>query len=353
MTDEPKEQVKQFGVGDTIPHNMLLNDAQNKPYPLLQHFGKTTLIFYFLNKEEAKCQEMLKSIQQYMPEFEKNQISIVGMSPESSAKLTEIQTEYKLTCPLLSDDTIIAGRDLGIASWKTVSDQDTISAHRALIWVDASLRVRAWVLSPQSVDTELKNLLIRLPELQKMHSHAPVLGLPGVFEPHLCQDILQLFRQATSEGKQALSAETQKACQDAVDRRIGSRIVPYLYSAFRYQPKFREPPRLWKHNTLPLNQIFRTDMDPSAMYREYALMVPLNYGVTQELTFLEYGAANISLQPGDALVFSCHLWQRLTQAPDDLLWYVTFFYTQEQPTSTGTDHAPASGSGNAPSDDIF
>jgi hypothetical protein len=95
--------------------------------------------------------------------------------------------------------------------------------------------------------------------------------------------------------------------------------------------------------------------DPSAVYREYALMVPLNHAVTHELTFLEYDSAPVSLQPGDAVVFSCHLWQKLVPVTNDLLWYVTFFYTQEQPIAAGSNTTPVSGAGDTPilSDDIF
>lgn len=361
MTDEktPAEQkvaqqpiVKFFGKGDIFPYVVELPSSQGVPFKAVDHFGKPFVFFYFIKAGDEKCDQMIQFFKKMFEQFQAMNVMVYGVCSESIEVAKAVVERYELPFPVLADPGLMASRDLGLAFWTNEQGEDVVHPERAIVVVDGTLTVQEVLYADEAV-LAMVHLMTDVLSGFNIAGQAPVLRIPMVFEPMLCRNLVEWIQREKKNPdptKPAIDLEIQKILQLAMDAHIGTRVVPRLRNAFRYQPRFREPPRLWNHQDLPLNQLIRTNQEAS--YREFALMIALNPESVEggEIEFMEYHGAKYALQTGEAIVFSTQLMQQfLPVTKGDRYWYATFFYTEPQ-NNLGDDKAPNLSN---PSDNLF
>ena len=164
--------------------------------------------------------------------------------------------------------------------------------------------------------------------------HAPVLQVPGIFEPELCQRLMEYWRQgdkrtnevtrgtpgradyaARSDGlikrrTDVLIPEDNNPTNLAVRDRLLARVVPEVFKAFQYRVRSYEIARVGCYDAGDGGYFrpHRDDAGDPARPRRFALSVNLNDAFDGGgLCFPEYGRRFYRPAAGGGVVFSCNL----------------------------------------------
>lgn len=179
--------------------------------------------------------------------------------------------------------------------------------------------------------------------------HAPVLLVPGVFEPEDCRRLIDLHESGASAltgvtrgDHRARTTEvdvTSKIRRDhfvadpSVDARIkarlSKRVLPELTKAFDFKAKSGERFKLTCYDSREggFFECHRDNVDPTGG-RRFAMSLNLNDGFEGgRLRFPEYGPDLYCPEAGAALVFSCHLAHEVTPVTKGRRYaLLTFFH---------------------------
>lgn len=225
----------------------------------------------------------------------------------------------------------------GAAPRQPPREDATEPLRRFWMVVDPGLRVFAVI--PFTADgahlRRLEHQLEALPPLDAVERPAPVLHLPRVFEPGLCERLVQAYEARGGEesgfmiqrgGRTLLASDpAHKRRRDALldDRaliaaarqRILHRIVPEIARASHFHATRMERYLVACYSAEEQGH-FRAHRDnttPGTAHRRFAVSINLNAGFDGgEIGFPEYGARTWRPGPGDAVVFSCSLLHRVT-----------------------------------------
>jgi peroxiredoxin/predicted 2-oxoglutarate/Fe(II)-dependent dioxygenase YbiX len=214
--------------------------------------------------------------------------------------------------------------------------------HRPLTYVlDAALRVVA-VFEPDDTGdhvTALFDLLERLPPAMpafRAPEHAPVLVLPRIFEPALCEALCRHYDANGGEDSgfmRDVNGVTTKIIEHGHKRRrdctigdealrracmvrIHDRLVPEIRKAFQFQATRMERYIVACYDAAEAGH-FRPHRDNTTRgtaHRRFAVSLFLNTGEYDGglLRFPEFGSAVYSAPRGGAVVFSCSLLHEAT-----------------------------------------
>jgi predicted 2-oxoglutarate/Fe(II)-dependent dioxygenase YbiX len=160
---------------------------------------------------------------------------------------------------------------------------------------------------------------------------APVLYLPGVFEPTLCHRLIEAYETAggqesgfmrEKDGKTVLVIDHRhkrrsdwtiedEALRDAVRQRIKRRIVPEIQKAFQFAVTRMERyiVACYDSGVGGYFQPHRDNTTKGTAHRRFAVTINLNSDAYQggELMFPEFGRTVYKPPVGGAVVFSCSL----------------------------------------------
>lgn len=210
------------------------------------------------------------------------------------------------------------------------------------LWVvlDPMLRVAAVIpMRPDGSDqAELIQRLLALPPVGTfggIEVMAPVLHLPDVFEPVLCQRLISAYHavggessgfMAERDGKTVMLTDpnhkrrrdvllTDQALIEATQERIGRRIVPEIQRVHQFAVTRMERYLVALYNEEDVGH-FRAHRDNTTKgtaHRRFAVSINLSADFDGgEITFPEYGPRTYKPQPGAAVVFSCSLLHAVT-----------------------------------------
>ncbi len=180
----------------------------------------------------------------------------------------------------------------------------------------------------------LREALEALPESEPAspvsHGGAPVLIVPDVLEPKLCETMIAFWRQgrktrdkvASSQAGAAALAGTgikrrtdvvldDRALYGAFRQRLERRVLPELMRAFRFQPASFEAPRLGCYAAADRGAFgaHRDNRTRFTQHRRFAMSLNLNTGAYEggTLRFPEFGEQRYEPMAGGAAIFSCDL----------------------------------------------
>lgn len=210
------------------------------------------------------------------------------------------------------------------------------------IWVvvDPMLRIAAVIpMRPDGSDRdELIRLLQALPPVGTyggVQVMAPVLHLPGVFEPDLCERLIAAYRadggelsgfMSERDGKTVLLTDpNHKRRRDvlledpdlirAAQERIHRRIVPEIQRVHQFAATRMERHLVALYNAEDAGH-FRAHRDNTTKgtaHRRFAVSINLSSDFDGgEIVFPEYGPRSYKPEPGAAVVFSCSLLHAVT-----------------------------------------
>jgi predicted 2-oxoglutarate/Fe(II)-dependent dioxygenase YbiX len=202
--------------------------------------------------------------------------------------------------------------------------------------IGLGMRVLAVVRQPDPVQhaAALYDILKRLPQIGPHRPgapQAPVLLLPGVFEPALCRRLIEGYEAGGGEesgfmrekdGKTVLALDhnhkrrsdwtiTDEALKNAARQRIQRRVVPEIEKAFQFKITRMERyiVACYDSSVGGYFQAHRDNTTKGTAHRRFAVTVNLNSDEYEggALTFPEYGRTTFKPPAGGAAVFSCSL----------------------------------------------
>ncbi|HVQ93725.1 MAG TPA: thioredoxin-dependent thiol peroxidase [Mycobacteriales bacterium] len=97
MPDTPR-----LAPGDKAP-DFTLPDADGKPVSLASYRGRTVVVYFYPAASTPGCTKQACDFRDNLAELNGAGIDVIGISPDTPAKLTKFRDAEQLTFPLLSD----------------------------------------------------------------------------------------------------------------------------------------------------------------------------------------------------------------------------------------------------------
>lgn len=211
-----------------------------------------------------------------------------------------------------------------------------------VVVLDPALRVlRTIEMESQSASTLAASAIDAVSELTRVEpqvllAQAPVLLVPRVLEPELCEQLAEVWRTC---GNEETGVETSEhgartgAIRSEMKRRrdhtitdeslikmlvgvVGRRVLPEVHRAFSYPADRFEGFKIVRYDaaTGGFFRAHRDNLSPATAHRRFALSLNLNESYQGgELSFPEYGPLRYRPAAGEALVFSCSLLHEVTE----------------------------------------
>lgn len=253
-------------------------------------------------------------------------------------------------------------------------DLDTASAGSACLEVDGELHaaivanqsrgvllldraLRTWARIDEGAVEEIAQRVAGLlsgesaPSRQGLIGSAPVLVLPRVLEPALCEEVLAYFWQSGGgepsgvirydRGQPTFQLDpdvkmrrelviASPELEARVHDRIGRRAVPEIERAFAFRVSRREHFKIIAYAAgAGYFRAHRDNDTRDVAHRRFALTLNLNTGEYRGggLRFPEFGDHLYEPGPGGALVFSCSLLHEVTDITDGTRVAMTSFFS--------------------------
>lgn len=225
--------------------------------------------------------------------------------------------------------------------------------------LDERLRVIttiSFAAQPDQHIVQLLSILSKLPSLPEGQAQvqAPVLVVPNIFEPSLCQALIQYYDQRGGQesgfmreinGKTVyVSDENFKKRRDqeiedqdlrnAAMFRIHDRLIPEILKAYQFHATRieRHIVACYDSQTGGFFKAHRDNTTRGTAHRKFAVSLNLNTGEYEggSLLFPEFGYKTYSAPPGGAVVFSCSLLHEATPVTQGRRYaYLPFLYDDE------------------------
>ncbi len=205
------------------------------------------------------------------------------------------------------------------------------------LWVVLDPQMRVLLTAPLSGTDAVLDFVAALPPVDAhagIAMNAPVLVVPRVFEPALCQRLIELFEQGeqsdsgfmvTANGKSVMRSDhsfkrrTDVTIEDAaacaaIQARIHKRLLPEIARAFQFNATRMERYLVacYEASTGGFFSAHRDNTTASTAHRRFAVTINLNAEdyAGGDLCFPEFGSRLYRAPTGGAVVFSCSLLHR-------------------------------------------
>lgn len=122
-------------VGDFAPHFTLL-DQQNRQISLTDFKGKKVLVYFYPKALTPGCTTQACGLRDAKAELEKHNVIILGISPDSSAKLANFTEKKSLNFILLSDEDHQVAEQFGVWGEKKFMGRTYDGIHRITFLID-------------------------------------------------------------------------------------------------------------------------------------------------------------------------------------------------------------------------
>ncbi len=329
-----------LGAGDPAPW-FTARGCSNPEYRFDTAAGRYMVLCFFASANSAGGQEALAVARENRMLFDDAHISFFGVSIDpGDEKFERVKTELPGIRWFWDTDLAVSKLYGSIARNFTMATDGKISARRVWYVLDPTMRIMKAISMDNNPNhgAELTAFLKSLPSVEKFSGitlQAPVIYLPNVFEPELCQRLIDIY-------------ETQGGQESGFMRDVGGKtvgIVDYglkrrsdvvltdetLLGDLRARMKKRLVPEIEKVHFFHASRIerfivacydganggfFRPHRDHTTKgtaHRRFAVTINLNNDFEGgELNFPEYGPRTFKPPPGGAVVFSCALLHAVT-----------------------------------------
>jgi predicted 2-oxoglutarate/Fe(II)-dependent dioxygenase YbiX len=319
--------------------------------------GRYIVLCFVMSARDAVGKAAIDFITEHKGLFDDEKLSIfpVSMDPEdeSTGRIQQILPGVR---PFWDFDGLV-GRLYGALPGDVKPDSPT-AARRFWIVLDPTLRVRNLVpMSEDGADrAAMRTILENLPATDHyagLKLQAPVLYLPNVFEPELCQHLIGLYEKHGGEesgfmrevnGKTTLitdhnhkrrkdyNIEDQQLIQ-TLQGRIRRRVVPEIAKVhqFRVTRMERYLVGCYAAEDQAHFNAHRDNTTKGTAHRRFAVSINLNSEFEGgEVSFPEYGKQSFKPAPGGAVVFSCSLLHAVSMVTKGRRYaFLPFLYDDE------------------------
>ena len=323
-------------VGDFLPDFQLRNQRNAVTVLSRKSLGKPVLVLFLPDHQKPACQQMLRSFARHHDAL-RDLAHIFVVSNESVEANHKVAIRDGLPFDfLLSDPGARVSLMYGVAH-NQAGAQDAFG-HGAFTTVVADanrrvLRIDRGITEPAHAETLLAFLRDRpVSQAREVGPMAPVLYVPGVLDPALCQTLMTVYEtqgnsptgvqrdRSDGSGAQAMNPDAKVRRDHTVSDPdlnrtikdlIARRVLPEIEKAFAYRVTHLEVFKIACYEAEAGGHFrpHRDNVSVSSAHRRFAMTLNLNTGSYEggQLRFLEYGPDLYSPAAGDAVVFSCSL----------------------------------------------
>lgn len=292
--------------------------------------GRYTVLCFFGTAADDLGRRMLQVVDDHRKLFDDDRMAFYGVTidPEDEREPRVRETLPGVRFLWDSDGTV--SRLYGAVPID--AQPGPVSFRRFWMVLDPAQRVRA--VFPGDSDGENLAQLVRylrsLPPINAyagLQVHAPVLALPGVFEPELCRRLVELHDKSAGAEPNALAEAGAAIAGLPSRRRIDVRVGdPELRTLLQQKVNRRVVPEVLKLFQFDITRMERYVIScydsrsgghysahrdngvQSTAHRRFALSINLNEEFDGgQVVFPEYGGKSFKLPTGGALVYSCSL----------------------------------------------
>ena len=301
--------------------------------------GKPLVIFFYLQDGAAGCTAQVCAFRDLENDFRKLGVQVLGVGIEPIESHEKFASENALPFPLLSANGSDVLARYGVLETLALTNQSGIAARRITYLIDPSFRIFKTYLDVSSAShaaevlEDASRMLLR-EEPRMIVQHAPVLLIPNVLPPEVCQRCIELWATENEdsgfmreiEGKTVGVTDynhkirrdhfVQKGPdEEMIMRYISSRVVGRIRMAFNYSVTRKEDFRVACYDA-SRGGYFRPHRDNttgSTAHRRFAMSLLLNDDYEAgHLRFPEYGPHLYRPDAGGAVIFSCSLLHEAT-----------------------------------------
>lgn len=333
-TSNPVHRFAELRRGDPAPwfHQ---RSPVNPRYAIDTAAGRYLVLCFFGSSTTPRAQAALRTVAEATTLFDDEHAAFFGITidpaDEAPGRLVERYPGYRY----FWDADLAISRLYGACPVDARSNASGVPYRRQWIILDPAMRVvsRLPMREDGADDAELLRLLESLPSPSShagIELPAPILLLPHVLEPELCEQLISLYRASQPEDS-GFMREQDGLTVAAIDhahkqrrdvgiddetligvlkQRVIRRVVPEIRKAYQF-----DVTRMERYIVAAYSQRhgghFRPHRDNTTRgtaHRRFALSVNLNEDYDgAELGFPEFGGRTYRIGTGGAVVFSCSL----------------------------------------------
>jgi predicted 2-oxoglutarate/Fe(II)-dependent dioxygenase YbiX len=260
------------------------------------------------------------------------------------------ETPPELPFPIFKDEKLAVS-----TAYRLAGEGGTV-----LLVLDPNLRVIKTLILDDTLDikTEINQALsdaVPQPDPLEIQTQAPVLLIPNVLEPQICEFLIQVWENQGNE-ETGVEQTHGSSREDAIDHQnksrrdhivadeklmqmltttIGRRVMPEVQRAFAYRATRFEGFKIACYDAASRGffHAHRDNLSPSTAHRRFALTLNLNEGYEGgHLRFPEFGPNLYRPEPGGAVVFSCSHLHEVTAVTDARRFTLLSFLFGEEGT---------------------
>lgn len=293
--------------------------------------GRYILLGFFGSASDATARKQLETLEARSEVFDDRNVCFFGVSADPTDKSENRLVEAVPGRRHFWDFDRTISQAYGASA---VSGQDN-TYRRFWVLIDPTLRVmKTWPMVPDAVNLPaILDMIGALPAPGRFAGPevmAPVLYLPNVLEPDLCQELVRAYETGAPEDSGFMREENgltrvvldhgfkrrsdfiieDTAITNTLQKRVHRRIRPEVLKAFQFDVTRMEL-YIVACYTAEDGGHFRPHRDNTTKgtaHRKFAVSINLNDDFDGgELTFPEYGPRSFKPPIGGAVVFSCSL----------------------------------------------
>ncbi|HVT89431.1 MAG TPA: redoxin domain-containing protein [Tepidisphaeraceae bacterium] len=350
-------------VGDML-RDIELPTTSGEEFKLARYSGKSFVLLFCPFETESTCHAVYAAFRDGYAELQSKPIAVLAVTIGPVERLKAFAEQDKIPFPVLCDAKLASSALYGALrppadpSQTDVNASSLQAACRAFLVGPDSRIVRVFdAIEPSQIVGQVLNeyeLRIAREAPRQIINHAPVLLIPNVLPPKLCQRLIQIWDEKGNEdsgfmkqvdGKTVGAYDySHKIRRDHfmaneeelayVKRFVGNRVGPIIRMAFNYEVTRYEDFRIACYDSAR-GGYFRPHRDNTTdgtAHRRFAMSLLLNddYG-GGTLRFPEYGLHEYRPDAGSAVVFSCSLLHEATDVTAGRRFVLlSFFYGEKE-----------------------
>lgn len=319
--------------GDPAP-SIRQRTFSNPSYDLSAAAGRYIVICLFGSASDDQAINALATVKKHRKLFDDDKIAFFGVSLDPSDAATGTIAESIPGIRHFLDHDGLVSKAFGLVPIDAKAGE-SLSLRRQWVVLDPTMRVRA-VFDFEPDGSETKRLVAYLKALPEPRLHigfevqAPILVIPNVFEPELCDQLIGLYETKGGEesgfmrevaGKTVAAYDPahkrrsdhtieDEALKILLQKRVQRRIVPEIAKVHQFHVTRMERYIVACYDAA-VGGHFRAHRDNTTKgtaHRRFAVSINLSKEFEGgEVSFPEYGPKGFKPPVGGAVVFSCSL----------------------------------------------
>jgi predicted 2-oxoglutarate/Fe(II)-dependent dioxygenase YbiX/peroxiredoxin len=340
MTSKP-QRFSRLSAGEPAPY-FTGRETNNPRYVFDTAAGRYMILCFFGSSQEAPAKAIFSEVlEKHRSLFDEDKFAFFGVTGDPR---DEAQQSLQASLPgirFFYDSDLAIARLYGAAPLDVPEQGGPVPIHCKWFVLDPTMRILKIIpFRPDGQDRrDLIDYMQSLPPVARfagIELQAPIIYLPGIFEPELCEELIGLYRRTGGvdsgfmrdvDGKTVEIKDygrksrrdyiiTEEPVLKELNARIIRRIVPEIKKVHQFTVS-----RIERHIVACYSAedkghfaAHRDDTTKGTAHRRFAVTINLNNEFEGgELSFPEYGPRSFKPPPGGAVVFSCSLLHKVSQ----------------------------------------